>query len=391
MRKIFLIISLLALALSANVRAYTYDALIGDTMTTGTENALQDSAIILSHTSYTYVASAGDVVDSIYIWSWTGSSGHLKVAIYDITTGDTNLVGSVEQVTPTTNTHKYWGTDVDIALTAGHRYAVAMGNRSGSAGTVYTDSASKLCGSFQVSDPVLGSIFVPTNELKRVYGVYATVKYAAASCTAPSNTLTFIDSTLTTVKFQNAIAGGSTTKDSTQYFNNGVYLYRLLKADSATQRIIISGLTSGTSHYIKAISWDSTCSSTADSILTKTVSPPVALTGCDIDSLHNDKSGENDSVSVDFDTPSQTGNDYVIFVWDTSYHDSTYVTNRDSIAYQPSTNLSKAVYYNGIEAYDFKLSAWIKDALRGYGPRCQSMLTFYAPVPSADQKVRVHR
>ena len=130
MVRIILVVLLLLLATSA----FGADAIIGDTAQTGTSEAgYPGNARMLSHADYQYTASAGDVVDSLCFYTWQSSGGTIDIAVYDITSGDTTMVGSAVTITATT-TKKVHKVDVNIELTAGNKYVVAVGNETGSVG-----------------------------------------------------------------------------------------------------------------------------------------------------------------------------------------------------------------------------------------------------------------
>ena len=129
-----IIICLLLLATSVSGA----DAYIGDTVLTGiSEDGFIDGyAVLLSHADHHYTASAGDVVDSLSIYSWQSSGGTIKVALYDITSGDTVMVGSAETISPGAGKQVYM-VNVNIELTAGNTYTVAAGGETGSVGWGY--------------------------------------------------------------------------------------------------------------------------------------------------------------------------------------------------------------------------------------------------------------
>lgn len=134
MRKLLILITLCLLPLSV----YSGDGdIIGDTAQTGTGDASYEDgfAIMLSHADFQYTASAGDVVDSLYVWCWQTTGGTIDIAVYDITSGDTIMVGSAETISPDTD-HKLYGAAVNIELTAGNDYAVALGAEAGSVGII---------------------------------------------------------------------------------------------------------------------------------------------------------------------------------------------------------------------------------------------------------------
>jgi hypothetical protein len=208
------------------------------------------------------------------------------------------------------------------------------------------------------------------------YSFESHVYLHTGGCSNPTNALTFTDSTLTTVKIQNVISGGNTTKDSTQYFNNGVYVMHLHKADSTTQRIIFSGLSLGSTHYIKAISWDSTCSKT-DSILTKTLAAPSPLVSCQIDSI----AGHADSAWFVFVTPNQAADDTVyIRVSTSACGDSSTVTLRKVFANNTTDSIKFAT--TGTTPFTSYVSGWVKEVTHGVSARVCANKAFGMGIPS---------
>ena len=149
---------LIMLLLAGSISAQ--DGVIGDSLSTSFvgEGAWDLSGYGVQLSGYgTYTASSGDRVDSSGMWAWLGS-GTIDLGVYDITTGDTNLV-FVATLTPGSSTHQVWWVNhADQNLTAGNVYAFAEGNETSSMGGGFHTRAGTL--SRQTSG-TLGAVFTP--------------------------------------------------------------------------------------------------------------------------------------------------------------------------------------------------------------------------------------
>jgi hypothetical protein len=108
---------------------------------------------------------------------------------------------------------------------------------------------------------------------------------------------------------------------------------------------------------------------------------PSALSSLTVDSLQNDRSGEWDSIRVNAQTATESGNSYLVWVWDTAYRDSSYTTHRDSVVYQSGHSFTLGVYYQGTEDYTLRVCAWVYKIAGGtpyYGGRKQGSISFYS-------------
>lgn len=179
MRKLPFLIAVLLLA----TPVIAADAYIGDTAQTGTSDAgFEDGyAIMLSHSNFQYTASAGDVVDSMYTWSWQSAGGTCSLAVYDITSGDTVKVGAAAYITPGA-THQLYGADVNIALTAGNVYVIALGAETGSIGHI--EAALTGGESYCDTTNLLPATWVHFTTINERFVCYATVTAAAAATAA---------------------------------------------------------------------------------------------------------------------------------------------------------------------------------------------------------------
>ena len=155
------------------------DGIIGDTVMTGTAegawNSPNGDASMLSTATHYYTASAGDWVDSMWIWTWQSAGGTIDLRIYDMTSGDTVAIAVAETISPGTD-HQLYGVDVNYELTAGNVYAIATGDETGSVGWAYDAST----GATSTSNTGLAATWVRVQDENTRFVMYATVENTPA-------------------------------------------------------------------------------------------------------------------------------------------------------------------------------------------------------------------
>jgi hypothetical protein len=175
--KYLLLISILLL--NIRVSGETFGSAT-DTSGLGMSGTTIVNAIMNSHPNQSYTASAGDVVTKFSFFGEGdgGSPDEIDVALYDITSGDTTIVGSAETITLSNAPSAWYHSDaVSIPLTAGNTYCMAFGDERN---YVATWKANGVDGNSENTGTALNSPWTHNADIGRYHAMYVTYTPGAA-------------------------------------------------------------------------------------------------------------------------------------------------------------------------------------------------------------------
>lgn len=236
--------------------------------------------------TFTHVADGTETVDSIYIKLATANSGYWRGAVYEISATTIGaLTGQGDSTSFTAPiTHPAWYVaPCSIPLENGKTYTLAMWTNATIACTTGTVTGTRIIEadtSDRFDDPFNNWSDYPGPTPYYYLPLYAHYTTEEPSCTPPSNALTWIDSTTTSIRIRDVITG---TFDSAQYFYDddstfaGSAYITVADNDSSTHRLWKTGLLSNEQYMFWAIAWNhlstENCSDT-DFVDTKTMYVP---------------------------------------------------------------------------------------------------------------------
>jgi hypothetical protein len=227
------------------------------------------------------------------------------------------------------------------------------------------------------TDPVGNSYMIWKVALMNPTNTSDTLTFAAGRFPGSSN----YDTTIAATGVKKVRMPGSPTKKWYRLVDNsgGVGIAGLASWETTP-------LSGGDSIVLGNSQWKVYSSDTvlANAGLSSTIKTPT-LSSLTIDSLHNDYSGENDSIRINQATPVATYPDSVISLWSPNGYrtDSTSTVNAIRRLYTGSTTLQNIITTNSVETYTIYVTSWVFDADSGWSSPIQASKSFIyvAPTP----------